>query len=152
MAMAGVLKANLDNFKVIASYDALKVLLEDEYFQDLPPNWLAIIGKVLDKLTPRLQSAKFRSQLSELTSPAAYEPNNKSALPDAVRHLIAALNNGVLPQSASSADLKLEFGRSYTPHALNSKMPRQQAVKNCREEEQRPEERFRHRLTPRLVN
>ncbi len=150
MAIAGVCPARMENFKVIASSEALKVLAEDDFFQDLPPNWQNIIGKIQEKLTHRLQNARFSEQLSELTQRAP-EDDIKAALPEAVRHLIAALNNSTMPNATERADLKLEFARNYTPRALNSKMPRQQP-KNCREEEQRPEERSRHRLIPGLVN
>ncbi len=142
-------QARKDNFNIIACEEALKVLSEDEYFQDLPANWHSIIRKILEKLTPKAQSARFSEQLNTLTD----TPDN-SSLPDAIKHLIAALNNSAAsPYSASDKkDIELEFSRTYTPRALNSKMPRQQPVKSCRGEEERPEERMRPGWVPRLVN
>ncbi|MBS0288230.1 MAG: hypothetical protein JSR17_13105 [Proteobacteria bacterium] len=156
MAMAGVMQAQMDNFQVIASADALKVLAEDPYFQDLAPHWHEIIGKIQNKLTPKEQNARFSEQLSSLADESPEYDEVRAALPDAIKHLIAALDSsGKASQhsSVTGVELKLEFERTYRPStALNSKMPRQQpTAKTCREEE-RPEERSRHRLVPNLVS
>ncbi|MGD9592030.1 MAG: hypothetical protein AB7V32_05885 [Candidatus Berkiella sp.] len=148
MALAGMNTTGMNNFQVIASYEALKVLLEDDYFQDLPQNWRNIIGKIQEKLTHKEQSARFQEKLNSLACVQYDEV--RATLPDAVKHLIAALNNHPPASPSATPDLSPEFGRSYTPRAVNSKMPRQQP--RCREEEQRPEELSRHRLVPRLVN
>lgn len=150
MAMAGAQRASIDNFNIIASCEALRVLSEDDYFQELPQNWRAIIGKILDKLLHKEQTARFSEKLCSLAMRSC-EEDIKTALPDAVKHLIAALNNSSAPTSApQTGEPSLEFSRSFTPGALNSKLPRSKST-HCREEE-RPEERYRHHLIPRLVN
>ncbi len=142
----------VNNFHVLASYAALEVLTEDEDFQDLPANWQQIIRKIKDKLVAKEQRARFEEQLTSLVEA---DDEVKAALPAAIQHLIAALNSSAPPKPSHqpTSDLHLEFSRSYTPKAINSKMPRQQPVKTCGEEE-RPEERNRHqhRLVPRPVH
>ncbi len=151
--MADTRPQAVNNFHVLASYAALEVLTEDEDFQDLPANWQQIIRKIKDKLAAKEQRARFEEKLTSLVEA---DDEVKAALPAAIQHLITALNNSAAPPKPSHkpcSDLHLEFSRSYTPKALNSKMPRQQAVKTCGEEE-RPEERNRHqhRLVPRPVH
>ncbi len=146
----------VNNFHVLASYAALEVLTEDDDFQDLPPNWEQIIHKIKAKLEPKAQRAKFEEQLTSLAEAGEEYDEVKAALPAAIQHLINALNNSSQtpkPSHKSSFDLQLEFSRSYTPKALNSKMPRQQPTQTCAEEERLDERnRYQHRLVPRPVN
>jgi hypothetical protein len=148
MAMAG---PQSSNFHVRASFTALEVLEEDPYFQEaLPANWLDIIRKIREKLLPKEQRAQFEEKLSALTEVNEDYEDVKAALPDAIKHLITALNNTPCAHSSES-----ELGRTYLPSNLrNPKLTSQQRLRpiaTCREEE-RLEEPHRHRPLLRPVH
>lgn len=149
MAMAG---PQSSNFHVRASFTALEVLEEDPYFQEaLPANWLEIIRKIREKLLPKEQRAQFEEKLSALAEVNEDYEDVKTALPDAIKHLITALNNTA--SSHSSAEPESELGRTYLPSNLrNPKLSNQQQQRlrplaTCHEEERLEKA---HRLRPLL--
>lgn len=152
MSMAG---PQMKNFHVRASFTALDVLADDPYFQEeLPVNWQEIILKIRKKLLPQNQRAQFEEKLTELTEVKDDCDDIKAALPDAIKHLITALNNTPAPKPVSEAEL--EMGRSYLPSKHNAKNPSQNKQQlrpssTCRDEE-RMEELNRHRPLLRPVH
>ncbi|MBS0288768.1 MAG: hypothetical protein JSS07_01865 [Proteobacteria bacterium] len=142
MAIASAQPSHIDNFHVIASFIALAVLQEDDYFQDLPENWQQIIHKIKEKLSAKEQRARFEEKLTDIAH-GETGGEVKGALPDAIKQLISVLNNSVPSQTSPTASLSAidKFSRSYTPlgaHGKHTLKPRE-------------EKQIEERSSPRLV-
>ncbi len=112
----------VDNFQILASYAALEVLLQDDYFLDLPKNWQQIIHKIKEKLSTKEQQARFEEKLNDMAQ-GQIQGQAKSVLPDAIKHLISALNNSALPQPSTLSKSALDkLSRAYTPMGLSGKI------------------------------
>jgi hypothetical protein len=146
----------LSNFYVSSASTALGVLEEDPYFQEtLPANWLEIIRKIREKILPKAQRVQFEEKLSSLAEVNEDNEDVKAALPDAIRHLITALNNNPIPKIPNHAESDLALGRTFLPSNMrNPTLADQQRLRpttTCREDE-RHEELNRHRPLLRPVH
>ncbi|MBN9286616.1 MAG: hypothetical protein BGO43_05960 [Gammaproteobacteria bacterium 39-13] len=123
--LAGVSGSDKQHFNLVASAEALHLILHDEFFADVEANKLEITSRIYKQFRPHADLNDNQDPHREIKS-----YTNEKPVPDAIKSLIAALNN------QSRTELPLEFSRTYLPSGYVKREPYLRPAP-CREEERK---------------